>query len=339
MSISLKDVSGHIDAELMGEADCVITGLAALADAKVGDLSFIVSAKYSKQLATTKASAVIMRSSLKHDYAGVVLYHPDPYLAYAQVSVLFSNKTILSGIHESAVIDPTVQIHDSVSIGANTVIEAGCVIGKDVQIGANSVIQSHTSIGESTRLYPNVNIGVNSKIGRGCIFHPGVVIGADGFGFAPSKNGWVKIEQIGNVVIGDDVEIGANSTVDRAALNSTIIGNGVKIDNLVQIGHNVELGDHTIIASSSAIAGSTKIGQRVRIGGLAGISGHLNIADDVVITARSMVIKSINEPGVMMSSGTIAESNQTWRKNALRFMQLDDWVKRLKSLEKKLSSD
>ncbi|KAG1707693.1 Outer membrane protein assembly factor BamA [Nymphon striatum] len=321
-----------------------LEGVSTLQDAKLGQISFVSNPKYKSSLKDTQASAVILSPSLAENYSGNALINKDPYLTFAKVVTEFNKQDPLEAtIHESVVVGSSVQIGDKVCIGPNVVIEDGVAIGDGVVIGAGCSIGAQCEIKEGSLIYPNVTIYKETLVGRNCIFHSGAVIGADGFGFAPileaepdlEKGSWYKIPQVGNVIIGDDVEIGANTTIDRAALGSTIIGDGVKLDNQIQIGHNVHLDKHVIIAGGAGLAGSSYIGKRCQIGGGVGIAGHLEITDDVVLTGKSMVIRSIKKAGVY-SSGIPADDNRKWRRNATRFRNLDDMAKQIKQLQLQL---
>ncbi len=336
---SLKELADLTGSELKGEESIQINNVAPLMSATSGQISFVSNPKYRKQLESTKASAVILSKKLAQGYQGNVLINDDPYLTFAKIIRAFHQREKPTAhIHSTAVIAENAVIGTNVNIEANVVIESGVTIGSDSEIKSGTVIGENTQIDSNALIAANVSIYSKTRIGKNVIIHSGAVIGSDGFGFAPQKDkSWYKILQIGNVEIGNDVEIGANTTIDRAALGSTIIGNGVKLDNQIQIGHNVKLGDKTIIAASSGIAGSTSIGKYCQIGGTVAIAGHLEIADNVVITGRSMVIGSIKKPGVY-SSGVTADENRKWRRNAARFRSLDEMAKKLKQLEKKLES-
>jgi UDP-3-O-[3-hydroxymyristoyl] glucosamine N-acyltransferase len=256
----------------------------------------------------------------------------NPYLGYAKLSQEFAPTPDFSGIDKSAKVHPTATIGSAVNLAAGTVIGPYVTLGDAVSIGPNSVVGAHSSIGKRTNISANVTLYHGVEVGAFCIIHSGAVIGADGFGFAKDGPDWVKIAQLGGVTIGDHVEVGAGTSIDRGALDNTIIGYGVKLDNQVQIAHNVELGDYTAIAGCTAIAGSTKLGKHCTIAGACGITGHLTLVDGVHVTAMSLVTHSISEPGAY-SSGTGLDKNQKWRRNATRFKQLDQMAKRLKQLE------
>ncbi|OQX13860.1 MAG: UDP-3-O-(3-hydroxymyristoyl)glucosamine N-acyltransferase [Thiothrix lacustris] len=318
--VSLQALADHTGSGLQGDAQLRLYAVASIENAQAGAISYIRDAKYRHYLQTSQASALILPPDMAQAYAGNCLINPNPYLAYAQVvGVLYPTVRPVPAIHPSAVIAA------GVDLGADVVIEAGCVIGTGCRIGNGSW------------LHANVTLYADTQIGQRCIIHSGAVLGADGFGFAPDQRTWFKIPQVGNVVVGDDVEIGANTTIDRAALGSTVIGNGVKLDNLIQIGHNTQIGAYTAIAACTAVAGSVQIGQHCQIAGMCAIAGHLSIADNVVITGTSMVSHAITKPGVYSSGTTIVE-NALWRKNAVRFNQLDKLARRLQDVEKQLAA-
>jgi len=336
---SLNELAEHIGGELHGEADCLIEGIAPLAKAVSGQISFLSDAKHRRELELTKASAVILRAEDAENYAGNTIIVPNPYLAYARIAGLFDRQPVPGpGIHPSAWVAEGAEVDPSASVGPFVSIERGARIGPGCHIGTNSSIGADSRLGADCRIAANVHIYHGVSIGDRAVIHSGVVIGADGFGFANEQGVWVKIPQIGGVVIGDDVEIGANTTVDRGALENTLIGNGVKLDNQIQVAHNVQIGDHTAIAGCVGIAGSAKIGRYCGIGGGAGILGHLEIVDGVQVTAMSLVTKSIKEPGIY-SSGTSVEPSKLWHKNYARFGQLDEMARRLKALEQRLEKN
>lgn len=334
---TLQTLAELIDAQCVGAADCLITGLNTLQNASSGELAFLANPAYQKYLSTTKASAVILRSEAAKVYTGNKIISDNPYLSYARLSKIVDSAPQESpGIHPTASVHETASIADDVSIGPNATIAAGVELAEGVVIGAGCCIGADTSIGARSRLNANVTIYHGVTIGSDVILHSGCVIGADGFGFAPSDVGWVKIHQLGGVMIGNRVEIGACTTVDRGALDDTIIADGAIIDNQVQIAHNVNIGENTAIAGCTGIAGSTVIGRNCTIAGAACIAGHLTIADGVHISAVTFVNKSITEPG-SYSSGTLATSTAIWRRNAVRFGQLDRIANRLAMVEKVLT--
>ena len=332
---TLSELAEYLQAEIKGNPNTVVSGLATLQEAQPGTLSFLANPAYEKYLSTTQASAVILTPERASSFSGQALVVSDPYLGFATVSGLFSpGDGELTGIHRSAVVAEGVQVHGDAWIGPGCVIESGAVIAAGVRLLGNSYIGCDSRIAEDTLLKANVTVCHGVVIGRRCIIHPGVVLGSDGFGFASAAGEWVKISQLGGVVIGDGVEIGANTTIDRGALGNTVIHDGVKLDNLIQVAHNVEIGKNTAIAANVGISGSTTIGRGCIIAGGAGIAGHLTIGDNVHIAGMGMVTKSILEPGLWSSGGVGSMPVKEWRKNTVRFRQLDDMARRLRSLEK-----
>ena len=332
MSYTLLQIADVIGAEVHGDKDCIIHGIATLYHAKEGDLSFLANRKYRKYLKTTAASAVIVSPDALDECRINALITNDPYSAYAMAAeYLYPCQPPVAGKHTSAVIDKGADISTSAYIGANTFIADNVKIGDRVYIGHGCVIESGATIGNDTRLVANVSVCGGVSIGMRVIIHPGVVVGSDGFGMARNKGKWLKIPQLGSVIVGNDVELGANTTVDRGALEDTIIEDGVKIDNQVQIGHNTRIGEHTAIAGCCAIAGSVSIGRRCMIGGLTAIAGHIEIVDDVTITGMSGVSNTITKPGTY--SGLGVTDNRLWRKNSVRFKQLDELARRIIRLE------
>lgn len=334
LSFLLSDLAQRIGAELVGDPHYRVSSIATLQAATLSDLSFIANPAYVKYLATTKAGALIVDSELAPLFPGNKLISHNPYLCYARISELF-NRTFLPvvGIHPSAVIGQGCTLGKNISIGANAVVADGVTLGDGVVIGAGSCIGNDSCVGARSRLHANVTLYPAITIGSDCIIHSGAVIGADGFGFSPSPEGWVKIHQLGSVIVGNRVEIGANTTIDRGALDNTIIEDGVIIDNLVQIGHNVRLGKNTAIAAHTAIAGSTSIGNNCTIAGAVAIAGHVILADKVHISGMSMVSSSIDEAG-SYSSGIPLSPTKVWRRNAARFRQLDNLAVRLIKIER-----
>ncbi|MBE0486554.1 UDP-3-O-(3-hydroxymyristoyl)glucosamine N-acyltransferase [Marinobacter sp.] len=334
-SYSLQELAQALGAELKGDPDIRISGMATLRAAGPGAISFLANPAYGKYLKDTKASAVIVSPAAAGDAPTNVLLLDNPYLGYARLSHWFDPAPIAAaGVHPTAVIDSSAKLAKTASIGPHVVIEADVEIGEHVAIGAGSFVGARCRIGDHGILRPRVTLAHDVVIGQRCHILSGAVIGSDGFGFAIEKGVWHRIAQVGGVVLGNDVEIGANTTIDRGAMDSTLIGNGVKIDNLVQIAHNVCIGDHTAMAAKVGVAGSTRIGSHCVFGGASGIAGHLEIADQVQLTGMTMVTGDISEPGVY-SSGTSADTNRQWRKNAVRFRQLDALARRIKELEKK----
>ncbi|MCW8194281.1 UDP-3-O-(3-hydroxymyristoyl)glucosamine N-acyltransferase [Proteobacteria bacterium 005FR1] len=333
VGLPLADLAAHVGAKLAGDPDTLITGIATLQDAHAGQIAFLANPKYRKYLSSTLASAVILAPDQAEDFSGNALVIANPYHAYARLTALFARKpTKHRGIHPSAVIAESVILGQNVSVGPLVTIEENVEIGDGTVIGAGCFIGEESRIGADSLIHPNVTVSHGTRVGARAIFHSGVVIGGDGFGFAPHESGWTKIHHLANVTIGDDVELGAGTCVDRGALSDTVIASGVKIDNMVQVAHGVKIGENTVIAGCTAIAGSTEIGANCVIAGGVGIVGHITIAEKVTITAMSLVSKSITEPG-SYSSGTPITSTREWRKLAVRFGQLDEINRRLKTLE------
>lgn len=332
-SYRLEEIACLINADLKGDPDCTINGIMTLQNAKSGQISFLNNKRYLKYLSSTQASAVILSPEYVAYSPCASLITVDPYLAFAKIAKLFEKpKHYVVGIHPSAIIGKQCNIHPSVSIGAfcvianrasiaeGVVIASGCQLGEDITIAANS------------RLEPNVTLYADTVIGERVIIHSGSVLGSDGFGLAKEKENWLKIPQLGKVIISDDVEIGANVTIDRGALEDTFIDKGVKLDNQIQIGHNVHIGSNTAIAGCTGIAGSTRIGKNCMIGGGVCINGHIEIVDNVMITGMSSVVHSIHTPGIYSSTQS-AQRHKEWQKNIARFHQLDKIVQRLKKIE------
>jgi UDP-3-O-[3-hydroxymyristoyl] glucosamine N-acyltransferase len=335
MAATLAELARRVNGTVRGKSDTTIARVAPLAGAGPGDIAFLADRKYRKLLAGTRAGAVILREADLGDYAGNALVVADPHLAFAQIAALLHPApTPAAGVHASAVVASGAQVAPTVSVGPRAVIEEGAVLGERVQVGPGCYVGRGATLGAGTRLVANVYIADGCVVGRDCLLHPGAVVGADGFGFARDGERWRKVPQLGRAVLGDEVEIGANTTVDRGALADTVIGNGVKLDNLVHVAHNVRIGDHTAVAAQVGIAGSTTIGQRCTVGGQAGIVDHLAIVDDVHITAGTLVTGSIEKPGVY-SASLKAQPVEAWRRNAARLHRLDELARRVQALEKK----
>ncbi len=319
---------------LRGDADLRIDGVATLARAEAGQLAFLANTRYRGQLADSKASLVVLRADDADAATGAVLVAKDPYAAFARMAALFESKPVrVPGIHPSAVIDPTARIAPGAHVGPFVMVGARSVIGAGSIIGAGCVIGDDCLVGEGCELIARVTLVTRVRLGDRVLIHPGAVIGADGFGLAMDSGHWIKVPQLGGVVVGNDCEIGANTTIDRGALDDTVLEEDVRLDNQIQIGHNVRIGAHTAMAGCSAAAGSARIGRYCLIGGAAGVLGHLEICDRVVVTAMSLVTSSITEPGEY-SSGTPLTDNRTWRKNAARFKQLDALARRVLAADK-----
>lgn len=335
---TLGQLAGELGGSLRGDAALIVNGLATLQEAGPSQLSFLANAQYRKYLAATQAAAVLLSPADAEAYERPAIIVSDPYLAYARASHLFETRPqTASGIHPTALVAADAHVHPSASIGPYVVIEAGASIDADVVIGAQSFIGARSRIGEGGRLAPRVTLYHDVLIGKRVVIQSGAVIGGEGFGFAKEKGAWQKIAQIGGVRIGDDVEIGSNTTIDRGALSDTLIGNGVKLDNQIMIAHNVQVGDNTAMAGCAGISGSTKIGRNCMIAGGVGMVGHIEVCDNVFVTGMTMVTRSITEPG-SYSSGTAMQNAAEWRKSAARIRQLDDMARRLQQLEKSLAA-
>jgi UDP-3-O-[3-hydroxymyristoyl] glucosamine N-acyltransferase len=322
MAVTLAELAEHIGAELHGDGTCTVGAVAALERAGHGDVSFLQNRAFRKFLKVTGASAVILGEEFLRECPVAALVMEDAYLGYARAAgLLHPHNPRVPGIDPAARIEAGAMIASSASVGAFSVVEAGARIGEEVEIGPNCFIGRDASVDACTCLGAGVTICHGVTIGRRCIIQAGAVIGADGFGLARDRDRWIKIPQIGGVRLGDDVEIGANTTIDRGALEDTIIENGVKIDNLVQVAHNVRIGEHTAIAACVGISGSVVIGKRCMLAGGVGIAGHLEIADDVVVTGMSMVTKSITEAGTY-SGGWAAQVAPQWRRNVAALRRL-----------------
>lgn len=337
-AFSLGELAERLGATLRGAADRTVRGLATLEEAGPEHLSFLVNPKYRKYLESTRAGALLLAPADAGAYAGDALLLANPYLAYAQLSHLFDPKPVpVAGVHATALVAPDASIHPSASIGAYAVIETGVRIEEGVTVGAQCFVGARSAIGEGGWLAPRVTLYHDVRIGKRVVIQSGAVIGGEGFGFANEKGTWHKIAQIGGVTIGDDVEIGANTTIDRGALADTLIGNGVKLDNQIMIAHNVQIGDHTAMAGCVGISGSTKIGRHCMIAGGVGMVGHIEVCDGVFVTGMTMVTRSIHEPGAY-SSGTAMQPAPEWKKSVARIRQLDDLARRLQQMEKRLAA-
>lgn len=340
MSRSLGSIVQALGGTLLGPVDTPIRRLAPLATAQSDELAFVAQVRYASQIQTTQAGALIVSPALQDAAAqrGAVIVTDDPYLYYARLTQWWRAEHDAAGvpaIHPMASIHPSAVIDPGADVAAFAVIGEGALVSSGARIGAHVVLGRGARIGPDTLLYPRVFIGERCVVGARCILHPGVVIGADGFGFAPHQGRWVKIEQLGAVCIGDDVEIGANTCIDRGALDDTVIEDGVKLDNLIQIGHNVRIGAHTAIAGNAGVAGSTTIGAHCTLGGGANVLGHLTLADKVHISAVSVVTRSIREPGQYTGIFPI-DDNANWEKNAASLKQLNRLRQRLKTVEQTL---
>ncbi|WP_246167587.1 UDP-3-O-(3-hydroxymyristoyl)glucosamine N-acyltransferase [Propionivibrio limicola] len=330
----LDEIVGRLGGAVRGDGSVVVSQVGSLASALPGQIAFFANQKFRQQLRQTKAAAVIISPRHTGETSLPCIVHSNPYAYYARVVTLLNPvKSRQVGIHPTAVVHS--DIPASASIGENVVVGKRVAIGENVVVYPGVVIGDDVSVGCGSVIYPNVVIYDGCQIGQRAIIHSGSVVGSDGFGFAKDGDSWVKIPQIGRVVIGDDVEIGANTSIDRGALDDTVIGNDVKLDNQIQIAHNVVIGDHTAMAGCVGVAGSTRIGSRCTIAGAGMIIGHLELADDVHVSAGTMVTKSIRKPGQYTSIFPL-ESHEDWLQNAVQIKRLAKLAARVDELEKKL---
>lgn len=333
---SLREIVARLGGELCGDGDVIVTRMASLAGAGPGDLSFLSDARHAPLLAQTRASAVVVGASGLTSLPSILA--DNPYAYFARVSALLNPVTPAEpGVHPTAVVDASTPVPVSASIGAHCVVGRNVRLGEGVVIGAGSVVGDHVVLGDRTRLDVRVVIHADSMLGSRCIVQSGTVIGGDGFGYAEDQGRWVKIPQVGRVVLGDDVEIGANSAIDRGALDDTVIEEGVKLDNLIQIGHNCRIGAHTVIAGCVGIAGSARIGRHCRIGGAAMILGHLEIADHVTISPGSMITRSLAKPGTYTALMPF-QAHDKWLKTAASIRHLDRMSFRIEQLQQEIDA-
>jgi len=336
-SIGLLEIAKLVGGKLIGDADVIINSVAKIDEAGKGDLTFLYLSHYEKFFASTGASAILVKpefSKSRSDIAYIEVKEPEK--AFASVIIKFFTPEIkLNGIDKTAFVDSSTSLGKNVALGKNVVVGANCIIGNNVKIFHNTVLLDNVEVGDNSILFQNISVREDCKIGKSVIIHPGTVIGADGFGYQKDGKGvYHKVPQIGNVVIEDDVEIGANTTIDRAALGSTIIRKGTKIDNLVQIAHNVTVGNNTIMSAQSGVSGSVKIGDNVILAGQVGLAGHLEIGDDVILIAQSGVSKSISKPG--MYFGSPAKEFKTAKILEAHFRNFPEYVERINKLEEEI---
>ena len=338
-SYRLDEITGEFGGAVIGDRAVRVSQVASLESAGPTDIVFISQSRYLGQLRHTRAGAAILGADAPEAAAIARIVCPNPYAYFAKVSALFNPPAATSaGVHKSAVVDKSARIDKTASVGAAAVIGKRARLGKRAQVGAGCYVGDDASIGDDSVLHANVTVYHGCRIGRRCIIHAGVVIGADGFGIAREDGAWRKIPQIGNVEIGDDVEIGANTTIDRGTLDATVIGEGVKLDNQIQIAHNVKIGAHTAIAACVGIAGSATIGRNCALGGAAMIYGHITIADNVNISAGTLVMKSLTQPGTYTGVYPFS-THQRWLKNAAQLRNLDELADRVRVLEAQLGKD
>lgn len=329
----LKDLVARLGGELCGAGDIAINGVATLRNAGPGDIAFLSHPRYRQQIESCRADALILPRGIELSRAMPAIICDDPYVYYAEVSRLLNpDEPVVPGIHPTAVIEAGAKVSSGAEIAAGAYVGHDAMVGDGARIGHGCHIGRAAAIGRSSRLYPNVSVYDRCIIGERAIIHSGVVIGADGFGMALKDGHWLKIPQLGKVVIGDDVEIGANTCIDRGALDDTVIESGVKLDNLIQVGHNVHIGADTAIAGCAGIAGSARIGRHCTIGGGAVILGHLEIADHVNISAATLITKSITQAGTYTGAYPFDEHGR-WGRTAATLRQLDELALRVRNLE------
>jgi UDP-3-O-[3-hydroxymyristoyl] glucosamine N-acyltransferase len=334
MTMTLGELAVRFGCELRGDPAATVETVASLAQADARAISFLANPKYVEQLKGTRAGAVILdaRSAAHSPVAALVA--ANPHATFARVAGLLQPDPPLNpGVHPTAAVTAGAQIDASAEIAAHAFVGEGVRIGARCFVGPGSVVEHHAVIGDDTKLVAQAFIGRNVKLGVRCIVQPGAVIGADGFGFAPEKGTWIKVPQVGSVIVGDDVEIGANTTIDRGAIEDTVIEEGVKLDNLIMIAHNCRIGAHSALAACAAIAGSTTLGKRCILGGKVGLTGHITLCDDVVVLGTSFISHSISKPGVY-SSALPSEEAGVWRRIVGRIKRLDSMARRLRALEK-----
>ncbi|MBO9662935.1 UDP-3-O-(3-hydroxymyristoyl)glucosamine N-acyltransferase [Dokdonella sp.] len=339
----LDELAERFELTLRGDPAVRIEGVATLAQADASRLGFLANPRYRSQLAETRAGAIVLREAEADGWHGASLIAKDPYVAFARIAALFeSTPAAATGVHASAVVAPGARVAAGASVGPCCVIEDGAEIEDGAVLGPHCVVGPRCRVGAQSRLVARVTLVQDVVLGHRVLIHPGAVLGADGFGLAFERGDgepghWIKVPQLGGVRVGDDCEIGANTTIDRGALGDTVLEEDVRLDNQIQIGHNVTIGAHTALAGCAAVAGSARIGRYCLIGGGAGILGHLSLADRVTVTAMSLVTHSIREAGEY-SSGTPIQPNRQWRRNAARFKHLDELARRVDAAEKETKS-
>jgi UDP-3-O-[3-hydroxymyristoyl] glucosamine N-acyltransferase len=336
MPVSLGELAVRFGCELHGDPDTLIDSVAALAEAHGRALSFLAISRYRRQLAHTRAAAVVLQASAVAECPVASLVCENPYATYARIAAwLHPGPAVSAGVHPSATVEAGAHVDPTAYVGPGVVIGAGARIGARAFIGPNCVIAPGVDVAEDVRLVANVTLCERVRLAARVLVQPGAVLGGDGFGFAPERGAWVKVPQLGGVRVEADVEIGANTTIDRGAIGDTVIEEGVKLDNQIQIGHNVRVGAHTIMAACAGVSGSVTIGRRCMIGGAVGIAGHLSICDDACVTGDSFVSHSITRPGVYSSGIPTAEAGR-WRRIVARVKRIDSWAARLKKVERQM---
>lgn len=334
MTVTLGELAVRFGCELRGDPAATVDSVAALSQAGPRALTFLANPKYVAQLKDTHAGVVVLDAKSAPSSPVPALVAANPHATFARIAaVLHPDPPLRPGVHAAAIVDSSAVIGPGTEIGAHVTIGARVRIGARCFIGPGSVIDASAVIGDDSRLVARVYLGRSVHVGTRCILQPGAVVGADGFGFAPERGAWIKVPQVGSVIVGDDVEIGANSTVDRGAIENTVIEDGVKIDNLVMVAHNCRIGAHTAIAACVGIAGSATLGKRCIVGGQVGINGHITLCDDVVVLGTTFISRSITKPGVY-SSALPSEEAGAWRRIVARIKRLDSMAKRLRAVEK-----
>jgi len=333
----LADFAARFGGEVVGDAGVIIRRVASLRSAGPGDIAFLSQGRFRADLEATQAAAVIVAEGERDATSLPRIVCRDPYLYFAKVSALLNPEpSSLPGIHPSAVVEQGASVAADASVGAHCVVGAGAVIEARVVLGPGAYVGPGVRIGRDSRLAARAVVNAGCIVGERAVVHSGAVIGADGFGFANEAGRWTKIPQVGRVVIGNDVEVGANTTIDRGALDDTVIDDGVKLDNQIQVAHNCHIGAHTAIAGCVGIAGSTTIGRHCMIGGAAMISGHLSICDKVIVSGGTLIAKSITEPGTYTGVYPF-EANRKWMRNAAWLRHLDEMADRIRTLEQRLA--
>jgi UDP-3-O-[3-hydroxymyristoyl] glucosamine N-acyltransferase len=339
MPLRLGELAARFGCELRGDPAAVVECVATLQEATPGAVSFLANSRYRRHLPGTRATAVVLDAASAADCPTNSLVADNPYATYARIAqLLYPAMPVTGGRHPSAVVEPDAVVDASAWIGPQAYVGAGVRIGAGASVGPGCIVLDGAQVGPGTRLVAQVTLAGGVRVGTRCLLHPGVVIGADGFGHAPDSDGYVKIPQVGSVLIGDDVEIGANTTIDRGAIGDTVVENGVRIDNQVQVGHNCRIGEHTVISGCVGISGSVTIGKRCMIGGMVGVVGHLQIADDVYLTGKTMVSHSITKAGLYSGQLPFDEARR-FRRNSARFQQLDELARRVRALERGQQAD
>jgi len=331
---SLQELAEYLDCEYLGDPLFQVGSIETLQLAGAAQLTFLAQDKYEKYLSKCKAGILVLKPTQQEQFSGNKLLVEDPYIAYARLSKIFDRRqAVATGVHPSAIIADSATIAATAAIGAKVVVGEGAHVGEHTEISAGCVIGENCQIGKNCLLHANVSVYADVIIGNEVLVHSGTVLGSDGFGFAPSKQGWVKIHQLGTVRIGNRVEIGSNTSIDRGALTDTIIEDGVIIDNLVHIAHGVRVGEHSAIAGCVGIAGSTTIGKNCTVAGAVAINGHIEIVDNTHFHGGTIVTKGVSESGAYASAPPMQDVKK-WRRNSVRYTQLDDMAARIKRLEK-----